>query len=80
MTASDDAEMRLLWVLATATAITMSTFAGCMMAGCKGGIDVKKAAIDVAGHQAMLDKCKGEARDAGKVSVFDACVKDAGAQ
>ena len=53
---------------------------GACIAGCKGGIDVKKAAIDVAGHQAMLDKCKGEARDAGKVSVFDACVKDAGAQ
>lgn len=70
----------VLWLCAVALACLVSFSIASMLAGCKGGIDVKKAAIDVAGHQAMLDKCKGEARDAGKVSAFDACVKDAGAQ
>jgi len=69
-----------LWMSAVVLCAIIAGGIGACLAGCKGGIDVKKAAIDVAGHQAMLDKCKGEARDAGKVSAFDACVKDAGAQ
>lgn len=71
---------RVLWAVSALLAVVFGICAGTCIAGCKGGIDAKKAAIDVAGHQAMLDKCKGEARDAGKVSAFDACVKDAGAQ
>jgi hypothetical protein len=69
-----------MWAALGALAIVIGGAAGACMAGCKPGVDVPKAAADISNHQVMLDKCKAEARDAGKVAVFDACVKDAGAQ
>lgn len=71
-------ESALLWILAVATSVVIASGVGCMLAACKPGIDVKKAAVDVVQHQAVLDKCKVEARDAGKYEAFEACLGDAG--
>jgi len=69
-----------LWMAAVALCSLIAGGIGACIAGCHGGVDVKKAASDVAAHHALLDKCKAEARDAGKVAAFDACISDAGAK
>jgi len=69
-----------LWMAAVALCSLIAGGIGACIAGCKGGVDVPKAAADISNHQVMLDRCKAEARAADKISVFDACVKDAGAR
>lgn len=69
-----------LWAVAALLAMVFGICAGTCLAGCKGRIDVKKAAVDVVQHQSVLDKCKAEARDAGSYPAFESCLKDAGVQ